>query len=514
MPGMTSAGIGSGLDLESLMKAYISAERQPQETRINQKKQTLDVTLSAVGSIRSSLSDFSTQLDKVSDVQKFLPRQALLNGHVISGSQSSDTNKDSDEDSTTNNSVPNQDEQPFSVSLGRRAVNGVYDVQVHKLASGSRLTSQEIYESPDQVISNQSGQLTLSAGEGDNQQSYSIDVDAGMTLGQLRQRINASAENFGVTANLINSSDGTHLVLDSSKSGIDNDGNPENGNSNDLVVSMETGPTGASETDENGQSVPFTPNTPLIDLVSNLSTTKNASGAEIEINGLRATSDTNEFANVISGVSIMAQDVTDKTEHLEIKPDVDSAVNNVHDFVDAYNKVITQVDQYSKSDSVQKGQDNSKHKPLSGDGMLRTMRFSLGRLASSGFTDPENPGRTRTLYGVGIKMERDGTLSVDDDVLRRELNTNLNSVGQFFASKNGVGERFSQFVDGYEQSGGILDHRQRSVQDQLKENRNDKVSLDERMDNYEKTLRRKYASFDQMMGGLHEQMNYVQSHLS
>lgn len=497
MAGMTAAGVGSGLDLESLMKAYVNAERKPQEDRLTKRKETLNVTLSAVGSVKSALSGFRNVLDKAQDSQRFLPRMATIDGQVVGQSSSStttDPTKQSDtkdKQSTPQTATPK--DEPFSVSLSKQAVDGAYDIKVLQLASGSRLTSRDVYKSGSAVISKQAGKLTFQAGDGSKKKSFSVDVTAGMTIEQLRRKINESTNNFGVTANLINSQNGTHLVLDSSKSGTDDDGDASNGNLNDLVVTTE--------------------NSQLKDFVSNLETTKTSSGAVVMVNGLKATSDTNQFKNVISGINLTVKKVTDSTRHLQVKPDVDAAVKNIHQFVDTYNKVITQIDKYSKPVKVEKGADNSNHKPLSGDAMLRTMRFAMGRLSSAGFRDPEQPGRVQTLYGVGIKMDRQGKLSVDDDKLRQELNSDLNGVGQFFASKNGVADRFMRFVKGYEQTGGILSHREHSVQGQLKQVSEDQTALDNRMAQYKKTLREKYTAFDQTMGGLKEQMNYVQSHL-
>ncbi|MFM2485071.1 flagellar filament capping protein FliD [Celerinatantimonas yamalensis] len=493
MAGMTAAGIGSGLDLESLMKASINAERQPQEQRLQQRRQTLDVTLSAVGSVKSALSGFRNILDKALDPQRFLPRQALIDGQKVGGSVTPSKDSSASDKSTATTTPVDNLAQPYSVSLSQKAVNGTYDIEVLQLAKGSRLTSNAVYKSGKEVITKQAGQITLEAGKGKDKKSFNVDISAGMTIDQLRKAINENSNNFGVTANLINSESGTHLVLDSSKSGLDDDGDPSNGNPNDLIVTTE--------------------NKQLSGFVSHLQDTKTAAGAKVRINGLEATSETNQFKDLISGVNLTVNHLTSSASHLKVEPDIDGAVKNVHQFVDAYNKVITQIDKYSKSEKVQKGGDNSNRKPLSGDAMLRTMRFALGKISSSGFRDPEQTNRVQTLYGVGIKMDRDGKLSVDDDKLKEQLQGDMNQVGRFFASKSGVADRFSRFVKSYEQVGGILSHREQTVQTQLKGVREGQTQLDDRMAQYEKTLREKYTSFDQSMAGLKEQMNYVQSHL-
>ncbi|CAG9296134.1 flagellar filament capping protein FliD [Celerinatantimonas diazotrophica] len=504
--GLTAAGVGSGLDLESLMNASINAERQPQEQRIRKRKDTLNVTLSAVGSVKSALSNFRKAVDKATNPQEFLPRQALVDGQKVSGATANSANsKSSDKDKKSSQAASSLDDlaQPYKVSLSRRAVNGTYQVDVLQLAQGSRLTSTNVYKSGTEQIYKAStspdktpappAQLVFKVGQGSKEKSFHIDVKPGMTIEQLRKAINENTKNFGVTANLINSENGTHFVLDSSVSGLDNDDNPDNGNPNDLVVT--------------------TTSAKLANFVSNFQTTKTASGAKVRINGLDATSDTNQFKNVISGVSLTVHEKTSKSSQLTIEPDIDAAVKNVHNFVDTYNKVLTQIDKYSKPQQVHKGSDNSHHKPLSGDAMLRTMRYAMGKIVSSGVRDPEQPGRVHTLYGMGVKMDREGKLSVDDTKLKEQLNGDLNQVGRFFASDDGIATRFAKFVKSYEETGGILDHRQQSVQSRLKGVSEDQTALDDRMAQYEKTLRDKYTAFDKSMAGLKEQMNYVQSHL-
>jgi flagellar hook-associated protein 2 len=490
MSGISAAGIGSGLDLESLIKVSLEAVRAPQEARLQDRQKHLDVTLSAVGSVKSALGSFRDVLEGAQTANTFLPRMALVDGVIASRESSS---SDEGDDSTI--SKTNYD-GAYDISLSDEAANGVYDIEVLSVASGSRMATQSAYESKSSSISDFDSELTLSAGSGSDAQTFTIAITAGMSLSKLRDAINAAGDNFGVSANLINTGSGTHLTLDSSKAGDDSDTNTLDGNNNDLRLSA------------SGTLV----NPSLDDLVANLNITESASAAKISVNGIEATSDTNNFSNVISGISLDVNSLTSSSTKLEIKSDEDAAIDNVRGFVDTYNKVIGEIDKYTKPNQVMEGQGGDR-KELSGDAMLRTLRFSLGKTGTIGYRDPDDSSRITTLYGIGIELQNDGTLVLNESKLREFANSDLNSLGQIFASKGGIVDSFLGTVRSYEESNGVLSSRETSVRSQLRELAEDKLSLKERLQQQEDTLRSKFTAFDQTMGQLNSQMSYIQGQL-
>lgn len=490
MSGISAAGIGSGLDLEALIEVSLEATRVPQEARLDERQSRLDVTLSAVGSVKSALGEFRDVLENAQTTNTFFPRMALVDGTVASRMSSSPA---SGEDDTAE---PVSYDGPYDVTLSTEATNGTYDIEVLSVASGSRMATAAAYESGSEIISDFSSQLTLAAGTGDDEESFTIDVPAGMTLSKLRDAINAAGENFGVSANLINTGSGTHLTLDSSRTGDDTDTDPTDGNNNDLRLST------------SGLFI----NPSLNNLVDNLSVTESASAARISVNGIEAVSDSNTFSEVISGITINVNSLTTSSTSLEVKSDEDAAVDSVRSFVDAYNKVIQEIDKYSKPDKVMEGQDADR-KELSGDAMLRTLRFSLGRIGTNGYTDPDDPTRVMTLYGIGIELQDDGTLSLNESKLNEIVNSDLNSLGQIFASEGGVVDSFLGRVKSYEESDGVLSSREQSVRSQIRDLAEERITLKERLQQQEDTLRSKFTAFDQTMGNLNSQMAYISAQL-
>ncbi|WP_026958019.1 flagellar filament capping protein FliD [Aliagarivorans taiwanensis] len=505
MSGISAAGIGSGLDLEALIEVSIEARRVPQQARLDERKDTLDVTLSAVGAVKSAMSAFRKQLDVLRDADKLFPRMALVDGQIASRVDSAIPDEDEDEDDDDNqdssSSSSNGYNGPYDVSMNNRAANGTYDVDVQQIAQGSRLSSSMVFASDSSVVSDVDTQLTFSAGSGDNEETFTVEVTAGMTLRQLREEINNSAGNFGVSANIINSGGGSQLVIDSDKTGVD-----ELGNANNLTISN----TGAGDTTLDG-------------LLGSMTLTKEASNAIIEVNGIQATSDTNLFREVISGIDITVNRVTDSATELEVKADDSTAVENIKAFVDAYNRVITELDKYSRAEEVARDEENTDRKVLSGDAMFRSMKNSLSRMATVGYSHPTEPDRVITFYALGIRWptdEKDNPTDINDQSLevntrelRKWLEEDPEALKHVFSGEGGVVDTFYGFVESFEQTGGILEQRSDSVKQEQRRVDKAQIALDDRMADYERTLRAKYTAFDVTMGQMNSQMSWIYANL-
>ncbi|MEY8200234.1 MAG: flagellar cap protein FliD N-terminal domain-containing protein, partial [Colwellia sp.] len=141
MANITSLGIGSGLQLESILEAYINAEAIPQEIRLQEKEERLGLELSGVGSFKSALSSFD-------DILKKLTQDDAFNKQVISSSNDA-----------------------IDVTSNGFASNGNFNVDVTQLATGTRLNSESFASSADTV-----GSGTLSFGNGTDSFDVAIDI--------------------------------------------------------------------------------------------------------------------------------------------------------------------------------------------------------------------------------------------------------------------------------------------------------------------------------------------------
>lgn len=182
---ITSAGIGSNLDLEGIIKAYIDAEAIPTEARLQKKEKRLSVEISGVSQFNSALSTFKSYLNKLNTVEE-LAKQNV-----------------------------NVSTEDIAVTTNGYASNGTFEVEVQQLAKASELKSLAFTDSSDTVGS---GTLTLNIGS----DSFDVAIDATDTLSNIRDKINQASDNVGVTANIINTDAGSYLVYSSTVTGAAN----------------------------------------------------------------------------------------------------------------------------------------------------------------------------------------------------------------------------------------------------------------------------------------------------
>ena len=100
MSTISSTGIGSGLDIDSLVSKLVAAERAAGQTRIDNKKTRLTEQFSAMATLMGAMSGF----------------QASLNSLVSAGGFDS-------------RKVSVSDEAAFTAKATSSAVAGTYDVQ-------------------------------------------------------------------------------------------------------------------------------------------------------------------------------------------------------------------------------------------------------------------------------------------------------------------------------------------------------------------------------------------------
>ena len=76
MAAITSTGLGSGLDIESLVKGLVTAEGGPTTQRLQVKEAGLQADLSALGTLKGALSGFQTSVRGLTDIAAFNARTA------------------------------------------------------------------------------------------------------------------------------------------------------------------------------------------------------------------------------------------------------------------------------------------------------------------------------------------------------------------------------------------------------------------------------------------------------
>ncbi|MES1263492.1 MAG: flagellar filament capping protein FliD [Peristeroidobacter soli] len=290
MATISSTGIGSGLEIDTLVSKLVTAERSAGQTRIDTKKGKLTEQFSAMGQLMGGMSAF----------------QASLNSLVSSSSFNS-------------RKVSVSDEAAFTAKATSAAAAGSYDVQVEQLAKASQLGSDAF----NTVAAAAVGTGTLTIGVGDA--SFSIQVaDGGNSLSNIRDAINRAPTNKGVQASLLTDVDGTHLVLTSTKTGEDY-----------ALTVTATGGNGGLEQFET------------------MDVRNEAQDAILFVSGYEIHSSSNSVSNAIEGVTLTLKAPTEEDTSVQLNVDRDDAAiqDAAKKFVDAYNSLASTIKSLGKYDA-------------------------------------------------------------------------------------------------------------------------------------------------------------------
>ncbi len=321
---ITSSGIGSGIDVKSLVTKLVNAEASPVNTRLNKKETKLNSQLSAIGTLKSSLSTFQSSITKLSNVSTFQAFTATSSNTAV-----------------------------FSAAADTQAVSGNYNIEVVQLAQAEKLRSGDFTAATDVVGT---GTLTIAQGSS----SFQLSIDStNNTLQGIRDAINAAPDNSGVTASLINVNSGTQLVLTSNKVGVTNAIN---------VTAVDNNTSdGFDLTRLNG---------------TNLTTLQTATDAKINIDGQAVTRSSNSFSDVIAGVTFnLASAQPGVTETLTVASDTATIKKEIQSFVDNYNALAGVEKGLSHYDPTTK-----VAAALNGDFVIRGIQSSLEQALTSTVT--------------------------------------------------------------------------------------------------------------------------------
>ena len=258
-------GLGSGLAVSDIVDALVNAERTPFTSRLNKREATLTTDISAAGALKSALEKLQTSMEALGDVENY-QRRSISGGDDF-----------------------------LSVESDKDAQPGGYNVKVDALAQAHKLSSPAF--AADEPIG--SGVITISSGEN----SFSTVLSPTNTLEDLRDQINngpftGTDSNDSVTATIVTTDAGQHLVLTSK----------ETGEENAISITVQDGDGNNSDTGGLSRLAYDVSDADPANHVTNLTEVDAAQNAQITIDGtLTVTSNTNEFKNVIDGVDITAK---------------------------------------------------------------------------------------------------------------------------------------------------------------------------------------------------------------
>ncbi|WP_210395760.1 flagellar filament capping protein FliD [Motiliproteus sediminis] len=463
--GISTPGIGSGLDIGSIVSAIVNAEGAPRTANIDRREAIIQSELSALGLLKASLSDFQSALSGLSTASSFSARSA---------------------------SSSNADIASVSILTGQQPSTGSYKLEVQQLASAHKLISDAAVDADDigtgtfTITTFGADKLAPSdgsdAGDGD---TFSVDLatadadeDGIVSLEELKDAINDAEDNPGISASIINTDAGAQLVLNADDPGLANAFE---------VTSSFTGLTINNLVDTNDVNY--------------------AKDALIEIDGQAVTGSTNTFENAIDGLSLTLNATNvGQTIDINVSVTTSSIQKKIEGFVNAYNSL-----QSAFKDQSQFDPETTQSTPLFADSLLR----SVSSQVRNGVTGPvsSSSSELNSLAAIGITTDSSGQLQIDSATLASAISSDYDGIVQLFTNDDGIAKRLDTTLDNYLKSDGTFDSRTDSLNNKLSGLEDEREALALRLGKLESRLMSQFIAMDTLVAQLNSTSDWLTSQL-
>ena len=461
---IASPGIGSGLDINSLVTQLVAAEGTPALSRLAQLEASTQAKISSFGLLKSSLSDFSDSIDALKSLSTFDGRTA----------QSGDLTL-------------------FTTSATNTAAIASYSVEVTSLASAQKLVSAG-FATPATTIG--SGSLTVSSGT----KAATISIASGTdSLTDIRDAINLATEQSGVSATLLTVDDGfggtvSKLLLTSA----------DTGTANNITVTVDD--DDLNDTDNLGLSQLVYD--PAGTGTTNLSVASAATDAVISIDGQAVTRSSNTISDAIDGVTIsLVKANPGNPATLGIVRDSSGASSAIDDFVTKFNALQNNISELTKFDS-----EGGRHGALLGNATLLTLSNQVRRQLTDSVLGAD--ASLNTLSSLGITTQPDGTLEIDQTKLDTALADNPDGVSTLFSSFDGIAANLDTVMDGLLDSDGSVEASLNGLNATLEDIADQRESIDRSLASLETRLFAQFNAMDALVAQLQSTSDFLTQQLS
>ena len=471
---ISSAGIGSGLDVASIISKLMSIERAPL-TALETQATGYNSRLSTMGKLQSQ---FGALRDKAN---------ALVATTLWSST-----------------SATASDSAALKISTASNAVPGNYAVAVNRLAVGQTAIGTAL---ADTGIALGAGSLKIELGRyGEGSPAADFTAKAGSSavtltitdgessLAGLRDKINSA--NAGVLASIVTDATGARLSIRSRETGAENafrittteasdDGNAATGLSS---LGFDAG-AGSS---------------PML-------RTTSAANADLSINGIAISSASNTLNNVIDGLTMTLQKTSVTPVDVTVKPDTAAVRGAITDFVASFNSLASYLHTQTAYNA-----DNKTGGALQGDQGALSMQSQLRGVINQGSSASSLWG---SLSDIGIALKTDGTLETTTSKLDNALE-NLGELRKLLATdssasaESGFVRRFKRLADDTLGANGALDTRSSGLRTSLNRNGKSQEAAQKRLNQTEARLRAQYSALDTTMAKLNTTSAYVKQQFS
>lgn len=408
---ISTAGIGSGLDVNGIVSSLMAVERRPLNL-INTQRSAVQARLSAFGSMSSALTTFQTAVTSLASASRF-------NAQTVSSSSP----------------------EVFTATANGTATLGDYAVTVNQLAQSQKIAMAGM-SSPTAVVG--TGTLTIAFGRfapaletPPTPASFTAHPDkvdliininpANNTLAGVRDAINAA--NASVSATIINDGSQHRLVITSR----------DTGEVNSLKITVDDA-DGDSEDTQGLSRLAFDPMA-TVGEGKNMTELQTPRNAMLTIDGIAVVKPSNTVSDAIAGVTLNLLRTSDATAvNLAVATDSQQIQGAVREFVEAFNRVNTSMRSLTRA-----GTEGTSAGRLAGDATARTVLAQIRAVVTQAV---DTGGPIQTLADIGVTLGRTGELVLDNNRLNTAMTNHFSEIAKLFASSARATDPQITFVSG------------------------------------------------------------------
>ncbi|WP_456309950.1 flagellar filament capping protein FliD [Serratia proteamaculans] len=455
MASISTLGIGSGLDLSTILTKTESAEKAAL-TPISKQQTAFTAKLSAYSTMKSALTTFQAANTK------------LNNADLFSSTKTSSTST------------------AFSATTSAGAVAGKYTIAVTQLASAQTLTSA-VQPSNTTALATDDSTISIKLAGSDK----AIDVKvtaANSSLTGIRDAINKASA--GVTASVIKTGDGSYrLSLTSDKTGTDNA----------ATLSVTGDSTLQSMLNYDGTNS------------SNMTQSVAAENAMLKVNNVDIESSSNTISDALEGITLNLTAETTGTQSLTITKDTSSVSNTIAAWATAYNTLQDSLNALTKYTAVDAGTDtqDTSNGALLGDSTLRTIQSQMKDM----LTNMSSTSNFKTLSQIGITTDpTSGQLKTDQTKLDAALAKDPDGIKAMFigdGKTTGITTKLDTNLTGWLSSKGAIQAATDGVSKTLNNLTVQYNKISDRIDDTIARLKTQFTALDVMMSKLNNTSDYL-----
>lgn len=446
MATISSPGVGSGLDVNSIITQLMAIEQQPLK-KLQSTESTIQTQISEVGKIKSALSKFRDVAAKLasSDFWK-----------QTTGTSSSSA---------------------VGVTTSSTASAASFAVEVTSLAKAQTIAAPVLASSSATLGA---GTLTLQrSGGGD---PFAVTIEATDTLAAIRDKINAAGA--GVTASILTDASGARLVMRANASGTDN--------------AFSTTVTGTGLDGLAFDATTQTGGATLAQPAANLAAT---------VNNLPVSSASNTLTDVLDGVTLTISAETAGPVTIDVAADSETLKKTLNDFATSYTELAKLIVTDTKYDATSK-KAGALQGDSAIVGLQNRLRSMLGassgastaysRLSDVGFEMQQDGSLTVN----SSKLDK----AIANLPQLKALFSNASLTD---ANLDGFGKRFRVMASDILGIDGALTSRSNGLSDKLTRNQKSQDLMEARLAQTQKRLEAQYSALDAKMGTLNSLSSYV-----